>query len=65
MTKIAGVHNVVCTCGRDMVRTGGVYGSTIMSTYACRSCGKAVNAIDLSEEAVKELFEGMKWTYEV
>lgn len=47
MTKIIGVSKVICTCGKEMERTGGVFGELTYSTYICRKCDKAVNVYDL------------------
>jgi len=43
---IVGVKKVVCTCGKDMRRTGGVFGGEITSdTYYCDDCQKHIIVI--------------------
>lgn len=44
MVLIVGVHKVVCTCGKEMRRTGGVFGGDYPSqdTYYCDDCKKHV-----------------------
>lgn len=40
---IVGVKGVVCTCGKDMERLGGVFGGKITTdTYYCSGCQKHV-----------------------
>ena len=49
--RVIGVKRVICTCDKDMERTGGVFGSSVTySTYVCRACKKAVNVIDTAEQ---------------
>lgn len=46
-----GVDKVVCTCGEDMRRTGGVFGGAVMSdTYYCSNCKKHVVVVTPKEE---------------
>jgi len=40
---IVGVKEVICTCGKDMIRTGGVFGGEqTTDTYYCRDCQKHI-----------------------
>ena len=56
--RIIGVKQVVCTCSREMERTGGQFGGSITyDTYYCFSCRKAVNVVDLPKEEVDEMEE--------
>jgi len=43
---IVGIKRVVCTCGKDMRRTGGVFGGEItQDTYYCYDCQKHIIVI--------------------
>lgn len=54
---IVGVKKVVCTCGKEMERTGGVFGdgTPTIDTYLCFDCGNAVNVVTLSQEESNRL----------
>ena len=61
MVRIIGVKQVICTCGKEMVRTGGVFGGSMPhSTYYCADCHKAVNVYDLPEESVAEMEDELR-----
>ena len=56
--RTLGVKLIVCTCGKEMERTGGQFGGSITyDTYYCRTCHKAVNVVDLPQAEVKEMEE--------
>jgi hypothetical protein len=58
---IVGVKEVICTCGKPMLRTGGVFGEICTDTYLCKTCDKAVNIITLPKESVDEMNESLHW----
>ena len=43
--RIVGAKSIVCTCGREMVISGGGFGETCYDTYLCKICDKAVNVL--------------------
>lgn len=44
--KEKGMMKVVCTCGKDMRRTGGSFGGNItQDTYCCDDCSKRIIVI--------------------
>lgn len=49
---IVGVKKVICTCGEDMIRTGGVFGgeSLPQDTYYCANCPKYIVVITPKEK---------------
>jgi len=53
---IVGVKKVICTCGKEMVRTGGSFGgdSPSTETYYCSDCRKHVVIITPKELEQKE-----------
>lgn len=56
MVRIIGVKSVICTCGKEMERTGGVFGGSVtFDTHICYDCDKAVNVLNLPEEEVAEM----------
>lgn len=51
MTNIVGVKKVVCTCGEDMRRTGGVFGGEMTTdTYYCDDCQKHIIVVTPKRE---------------
>jgi len=61
MSRIVGVKTVICTCGKEMVRTGGVFGPDLfMDSYLCLNCPKVVNVITLSEDEAERMIENRK-----
>jgi hypothetical protein len=56
-----GVNKVICTCGEEMTRTGGVWGGEITSsTYYCYHCQKHVVVVTPKEEDQKEFVQELK-----
>lgn len=50
-TQMAGVKKVVCTCGKKMENTGGVFGGEITNdTYYCSDCRKHVIVVTPNQE---------------
>ena len=60
MVKIVGVHKVICVCGEPMIRTGGIFGEFCLETYACKTCNKAVNVIELSDDEAKRMVDSIQ-----
>lgn len=63
---LLGVKKVICTCEREMRRTGGTFGDDRFpdkSTYYCSDCGKHVIVLSpntkAQEEFRDELQEGL------
>jgi len=55
---ILGVKKVICTCGKDMRRTGGVFGSEIIQdTYYCDDCQKHIIVITPKTKEQEEFVE--------
>lgn len=52
MVLIVGVRKVVCTCGKEMERKGGVFGGHYASqdSYYCADCQKHVIIITPNQE---------------
>lgn len=64
MVRIVGVESVICTCGKEMKRTGGTLGwECDSSTYYCKHCKKVVNVIVLPEDKTNEFIEGYNEKY--
>jgi len=59
---IVGVRSVVCTCGSEMRRTGGVFGGDTPSqdTYYCDKCQKHVIIITPKQEAQEEFVKELR-----
>ena len=58
---IVGVKSVICTCGRVMKRTGGVFGGEIASdTYYCSDCQKHVIVVTPKKEEQEEFAQKVK-----
>lgn len=55
-----GVKEVVCTCGGQMKRTGGVFGEIFTDTFYCYNCQKHVVIVTPSHEEQEEFAERMK-----
>ena len=52
---IVGVKSVICTCGRVMKRTGGVFGGEqTTGTYYCSGCRKHVIVVTPKKEDQEE-----------
>ena len=52
---IVGVKKVVCTCWKDMRRTGGVFGAEVTTdTYYCDDCQKHIIVVTPKREAQEE-----------
>jgi len=52
---IVGVHKVICTCDKEMRRTGGTFGGEITSdTYYCDECKKHIIVVTPKKEEQAE-----------
>jgi hypothetical protein len=63
-----GVKKVICTCGKEMIRAGGIFGGeSILSndTYVCSDCEKYVLVLTPNKEHQKEFFNRGKLISEV
>jgi len=60
-TMIVGVSKVICTCGEEMVRTGGTFGGggdvVDRSTYGCTDCKKYVIVLTPAQSFQDEFAE--------
>jgi hypothetical protein len=46
VSKMIGVKEVICCCGKKMQRLGGKFGGEIMfDTYRCDSCKQTINVV--------------------
>jgi hypothetical protein len=57
---IVGVSKVICTCNKEMIRTGGVFGEVCSYTYYCNYCKKYVLVITPNDINQKEFSERIK-----
>lgn len=59
---IVGVKSVICTCGRVMKRTGGVFGGdpSATDTYYCTTCRKHVIVVTPKKEEQEEFAQRVK-----
>ena len=58
---IVGVKKVVCTCGKEMRRTGGKFGGErITDTYYCDDCQKHIIIVTPKREEQAEFAERVK-----
>ena len=56
-----GVKKVVCTCGKEMRRTGGVFGGEITTdTYYCGDCQKHIIVVTPNKEEQEEFAEKVR-----
>ena len=53
---IVGVRKVICTCEREMRRTGGQFGGDgpVTDTYYCSSCQKHIVVVTPKKEEQEE-----------
>ena len=53
---IVGVKSVICTCGKTMNRTGGVFGGDepTQDTYYCRTCQKHIIVVTPNRKEQEE-----------
>lgn len=59
---IVGVHKVICTCEREMRRTGGTFGgdSPTTDTYYCDDCEKHVIVVTPNKEEQSDFTQRLK-----
>lgn len=58
---IIGVKTVVCTCGAEMRRTGGIFGGEpTQDTYYCDHCQKHVIVLSPKGEEQKEFAQRIR-----
>ena len=62
-TMITGVQKVICTCGQDMTKTGGIFGgmSPEQDTYYCQLCQKHVVVVTPKDKEQKEFTQWEQW----
>ena len=58
---ITGVSKVICTCGIEMRRTGGVFGGAITTdTYYCKDCQKHVIIVTPKTKEQEKFYREMR-----
>lgn len=57
---IVGIKKVVCTCGKDMTRTGGVFGEIMSDTYFCKICQRHVIVVTPNWKDQEEFAQRLK-----
>jgi len=57
---IVGIKKVVCTCGTEMRRTGGVFGEVVTGTYYCDSCRKHIIVVTPNQKDQEEFAQRIK-----
>jgi hypothetical protein len=59
---IVGVKKVICTCGLEMLRKGGVFGGDVVTqdTYYCPNCQKHIIVLTPKEDDQKEFVDRLR-----